>query len=549
MRWGPKNLSKRNPETLVSNDVDLIVLARKIYAVDAGFSSAECVAIRDGRIAALGRREDIEAAYRARKTLDLRTAFLYPGFMDPHSHFLSYGYVLQRAWLFGCKSWEETVQRLVEHRSKIGRGWIQGRGWDQNNWETRQFPTNELLDKAFPHDPVLAIRVDGHAAMANSAALIDAGIDAGSKVDGGTVVVSGGRPTGLLLDNAVDLVKGAIPAPGESSMRRALQEAQRNCFAAGLTSVSNAGTEMNEALLMRAMQEEGSLAIRLYVMLMATRENIERFAAKGPLAEDRLSLRSFKMFADGALGSRGARLLEPYADDPGNLGLFTVKPEELDRICRIAKSSGFQMNVHAIGDAAARLVLDIYEKHLEPGNDLRWRIEHAQLVHDDDLPRFGRLGVIPSVQTTHATSDMGWTEARLGAWRMGRSHRYRDLLAQNGWLAVGSDFPIEGIDPLRGFRSAVFRVDDSGRPAGGFRFSQSLSRIEALRAMTIWAARANFEEENRGSLEPGKWADFTALDTDLMEDSEEAIQNANVIATVMTGKTVFENDKVKYRLS
>jgi predicted amidohydrolase YtcJ len=246
------------------------------------------------------------------------------------------------------------------------------------------------------------------------------------------------------------------------------------------------------------------------------------------------------MFADGALGSRGARLLEPYSDDPENQGLLTLNPDELSRVCAIAKASGFQMNVHAIGDAAARLVLDTYERYLEPGNDLRWRIEHAQLVHDDDLPRFGRLNIIPSVQTSHATSDMAWTETRLGPERMSRSHRYRDLLAQNGWLANGSDFPIERIEPLRGFRSAVFRKDDAWQPDGGYRSSQAISRADALRAMTIWAARANFEEGSRGSLEPGKWADFTVLDVDLMEDDENSIRKTKVLATAVAGILVFE---------
>jgi len=531
----------RHMSNSMASKADLIVVAGRIYTVDGAFTSAQSMAIRDGRVTALGSRDEIDAAFTAARRLDLGKNFVYPGFMDPHCHFLGYGYVLQRAWLFGAKSWEETVDRLVAHHASSPGEWVQGRGWDQNTWPERQFPDNSLLDKAFPGVPAFAIRVDGHAAVANSAALAAAGIDASTRLEGGTAAVSGGRLTGLLLDKAVDLVRKAVPAPSEATMRQALLAAQGNCFAVGLTSVSSAGTEKREALLMAAMQGEGSLPIRIYVMLMPSGENIECFAGQGPRADPALSIRSFKMFADGALGSRGARLLEPYADDPGNLGLFTLEPGELDRVCRVARACGFQMNVHAIGDAAARLVLDVYERHLEPGNDLRWRIEHAQLVHDEDLPRFGRLGVIPSIQTTHATSDMAWTESRLGGWRMGRSHRYRDLLVQNGWLANGSDFPIEGIDPLRGFRSAVFRKDDEGRPEGGFMPGQTLSRIEALKAMTIWAARANFEEGSRGSLEPGKWADFTVLDADLLEATEEAVWKARVIATAIGGKLVFEH--------
>ena len=524
-----------------SRGVDAIVSARRIYTVDGKFSTAESMALRDGRIVALGARGEIEASFHATRRIDLGESFIYPGFMDPHCHFLSYGHLLRRAWLFGTKSWEETVARLVAHRAQSVEPWIQGRGWDQNKWGEAQFPTNELLDRAFPHDPVLAIRVDGHAAIANSAALAAAGINASTAIEGGTIALSGGKPTGLLLDNAVDRVRETIPPPDEATMRQALLAAQRNCFAAGLTSVSNADTEWHEARLFERMGGEAVLSIRIYAMLAPTKENIEFFSLSGPLAGERLTIRSFKMFADGALGSRGARLLEPYADDPGNLGLFTLDPAELDRVCRVAKACGFQMNVHAIGDAAARLVLDVYERHLERGNDLRWRIEHAQLVHDDDLPRFGRLGVIPSIQTTHATSDMGWTESRIGAWRMNRAHRYRDLLAQNGWLANGSDFPIEMIEPLRGFRSAVFRKDDEGKPEGGFMSGQSLSRVEALKAMTIWAARANFEEENRGSLEPDKWADFTVLDTDIIEGDEDSLQNAGILAAAVAGTLKFES--------
>lgn len=536
----------------MSRHIDLVINARRVITLDPAAPQAESMAIDRGRIIALGGRRELEEHFSPRRRLDFGKGIVYPGFIDPHCHFLSYGLTLQRAWLFGATSWEETVALLVAHRDRLraeGKGaqgadagprWIQGRGWDQNRWASGGFPTRELLDKAFPNEPVFAIRVDGHAALANGKALDAAGIGPSTGVDGGTIVLSGGVPTGLLLDNAVDLVKKAIPQPDEVAMRRALAEAQEKCLAVGLTSVSNAGTERREALLMKAMQDEGALKLGLYMMLIPSDENIAEFASAGPIVTERMSIRSFKMFADGALGSRGARLLEPYADDSGNFGLFTLDPSELDRVCGVAASHGFQMNVHAIGDAAARLVLDIYAHWLKPGNDLRWRVEHAQLVHDDDLPRFRALGVIPSVQTTHATSDMAWTESRLGAARMGRSHRYRDLLEQNGWLANGSDFPIEGIDPLRGFRAAAFRKNDGGLPEGGYRPWQAIPRADALRAMTLWAARANFEESMRGSLKPGKQADFTVLNVDLSRASEEAVYDATVLATVVAGDLLFE---------
>lgn len=522
-----------------SRNVDLIITAAKIRCVDAACTEATAVAVKDGRIAATGSADGILDSFHAKERMDFGKAIVYPGFMDPHCHFLSYGLVLGQAGLFGAASWEEVVARLSSHRQESGPGWIQGRGWDQNLWGEHDFPTNELLDRALPRDPVLARRIDGHAAIANSAALAAAGIDASTRVEGGSIVLRGGRPTGLLIDRAIDLVKNVIPAPDDARLRAALVSAQERCFGVGLCSVSNAGTEYREARLMEAMHEEGSLTIGDYLMLIPSAENLDGYASRGPVAKGRLGIRSFKMFADGALGSRGARLLEPYADDPGNKGLITLDEGELDRVCGIAAACGFQMNVHAIGDAAARLVLDVYERHLVPGNDRRWRIEHAQLIHDDDLPRFARLGVVPSIQTTHATSDMKWTESRLGEARLSRSHRYLELLEATGWIANGSDFPIETIDPLRGFRAAVFRTDDEGRPEGGYRMSQALFREAALRAMTLWAARANFEEKDRGSIEPGKAADFTVLDRDLLAVDEAGLRSARVEATVVAGRLAY----------
>jgi len=517
---------------------DMLVSASKIITLDPLHPEAEALIVGKGRIIALGTRRELAERFRIAEQVHFDDAVVYPGFMDPHCHFLGFGYVLQRASLFGLKSWEETVGRLVAFSKDLREPWLQGRGWDQNLWEQRAFPDRRLLDRFFPHTPVIATRVDGHAAVINGAALSRAGIDASTRVEGGVIVSDNGVPTGLLIDKAIDLVKKVIPVPSGEMTRHALLSAQAECRRVGLCSVSNAGTEARELDIMRAMKGEGALPIGIYAMLLPTAENIERHVRSGPFSEERLTVRSIKMFADGALGSRGAFLLEPYADDPGNRGLSTLSRDELERVAALAFAHGYQMNVHAIGDAAARLVLDVYEKFLPPGNDLRWRIEHAQLIHPDDLPRFGRRNIIPSIQTTHATSDMGWTEERLGAARMSYSHPYRALLAQNGWLANGSDFPIEAIDPLRGFRSAVFRKNDERLPPGGFMPENALDREEALKAMTIWAARANFEEKDRGSLEPGKWADFTVLSANLLEDPEEKIWEARVLATGIAGDLV-----------
>jgi predicted amidohydrolase YtcJ len=503
------------------------------------------MAIRNGRIVRIGNRHELSSLFSTDSTIEFGTSIVYPGFMDPHCHFLSYGYLLQRAGLFDLPSWHDVVARLVAYgrEKKIVPGdWVQGRGWDQNLWHSPQFPDNTLLNKAFPLNPVLAIRVDGHAGIANDQALSLAGIDASTKVKGGAIAIDQGRPTGFLIDNAVDKVREIIPKPDSATTKSALLSAQSKCFEFGLTSVSNASTEADEASLISSLIQEGDLRIGMYVMLSPTESNISEFASQGPIHSDRLSIRSFKLFADGALGSRGAYLLEPYADDPSTRGLLTLTPEELYAVATIAQRYGYQMNVHSIGDASMRLILDVYSQFLKPGNDLRWRIEHAQLVHPEDLHRFGAMGVIPSIQSSHATSDMSWTERRIGPSRMKLSHAYRSLLLENGWLPNGSDFPIEKIDPLRGFRSAVFRKNDNRLPVGGFAMHEALARQDALRAMTIWAARANFEEAGRGSLEVGKQADFTVLDTDLVLDDEEQIWKAKVVATAVQGTLLYSND-------
>ena len=519
-----------------------LLLNARFHAVDEAFSVFGAMAFAGGRILALGSEDELRGRFPFAARIDGGGAFAYPGLMDPHCHFLNYGYMLQRADLFDTASWEETVGRLVVYRDRRGgaggRGWILGRGWDQNRWPGRAFPDRELLDWAFPDRPVLATRVDGHAGIANSKALALAGIDESTRVEGGECVKREGRLTGLLVDNALDLVKAAIPPVDAATKREAFLLAQGGCLAVGLTSVSDAGTQLPEALAMMEAQDSGELGIRIYGMLRPTPENVETFISKGPLLRERLTFRSIKMFADGALGSRGSFLLEPYADDPGNRGLRCESDEEIDRACALAARHGYQMNVHCIGDGALRAVLDVYARHLKPGNGLRWRIEHAQVVDPADLPRFRELGVVPSIQAAHATSDMSWAGGRLGP-RIRRAYDYRSLLGQLGWLANGSDFPIEKVNPIFGFHAAVARVDAEGRPEGGFQPEGGLTRVEALRAMTCWAARANFEEDSRGSLEPGKFADFVLLDRDLMAAPAEDLRGARVLGTWLGGEAAF----------
>ena len=522
---------------MTSQPVDLIIRNARIHCVDGSFSLAQAMAVHQGRVTGIGSAPEIDRHFHSAETVDAEGRCVYPGFFDPHSHLLNYGFTLDMVDLGGSRSWGEVVERCRRHAGAHGGPWLLGRGWDQNLWEQATFPSSELLDQAFPNRPVLLVRIDGHAAVASRKALELAGVDAGTRIDGGEFLAENGRLTGMLIDLAVDRVREAVPKPGPEDRIHALLQAQERCLAVGLTSVCDAGVSWEEALLMEALHAAGSLKLRIYAMLNPDAGTLARVAAEGPRCTERLSMRSIKMYADGALGSMGALLLEPY-EGSASRGLQLVSRDHLDEICRLAARSGFQVNTHCIGDAAVRLVLDVYGRHLEPGNDRRWRIEHAQVVHPEDLPRFGQLGVVPSIQTTHATSDMAWAARVLGS-RIRRSYCYQDLLGQNGWLPNGSDFPIEHVNPVYGFYAAVARRSLSGQPQKGFQTENALTREQALRAMTIWAARANFEDQDRGSLEVGKWADFVILDRDLMHAPEPDLPGTQVLATYIAGEQVY----------
>lgn len=520
--------------------VDLIVSNATIYTVDSNFSINQSMAINKGRIVALGTNQDITDHYISENTIDASGGFIYPGFIDPHCHFLNYGLTLQNASLSGAKSWEEVVERLVKHQENFSTDWVQGRGWNQNEWKIKEFPTKELLDIAFPNKPVFLVRIDGHAAIANSVALKMAGVNENTKREGGELIKRNGKLTGVLVDNAIEIVRSIIPEVNKTAKVQALLRAQENCFKVGLTSVSDAGTDLQDVMLMDSLQKVGTLKMRIYAMLNPTNTNFEHFLSKGIYSTDFLTVRSIKLFADGALGSRGALLLKPYSDAPETKGLQVEPTERLAGFCEKAFNGGFQVNTHCIGDAAVRLMIDIYSKHLKTKNDLRWRIEHSQVVDPEDLPRYSEFSIVPSVQTTHATSDMDWADERLGD-RIKYAYAYQDLLKQNGWLPNGSDFPIEDINPLYGFFSGVARKNFAGQPANGFQFENALTREQALRAMTIWAAKANFEEKAKGSLEQGKIADFVILNTDLMKAPEMDLPNSKVISTFVAGEPVFKN--------
>ena len=521
--------------------VDLLVTNATVYTVDSTFAKAEAFAVKDGKFVAVGSSADLKSRFSAAKEVDAKGQFIYPGFYDAHCHFYRYALALPSADLVGTTSWAQVIQKLQENRKKYPQAaWLTGRGWDQNDWPTKQFPTKDTLDVLFPDVPVLLTRVDGHAAVVNQKALDLAGVTASTPISGGTITRNAqGRLTGLLVDNATRLVSSKIPDPTPAESNRLLLQAQQLCLAVGLTSLADAGLDRADVEQMAALQQQGQLKLRLYVMLNPTAPNRAHYLKNGPILTDQLTVSSFKVYADGALGSRGACLVQPYADRPKETGFLLSTEKEYRALAQELAASKFQMNTHAIGDSANRIILNIYGEALRGQKDRRCRIEHAQVVTPADMPKFGQYGIVPSVQPTHATSDMYWAGERLGAARLKTAYAYAELLKQYGQLALGSDFPVEAINPLYGFHSAVARQDAKNYPTGGFQMENALSRPDALRGMTTWAAHAAFEEKRKGQIKPGMLADFVVMKTDLITAPNEQLRNASVLQTWIGGQQVF----------
>lgn len=517
----------------MKQNADLILHNGIVYTVDSAFTVAEAFAVKDGKIIAVGSNDEILGKYKSDSTIDASGNAVYPGLIDAHCHFTGYGLNLTKADLNACASEKEMQQRIANWAAQNPEGWITGRGWDQNDWAEKKFPTRKTLDSLFPNRPIYVTRVDGHAALVNGKALELAKIDTQTQVAGGKIDFS----NGILIDNAMELVSSQIPAESEQQTTNALLKAQQNCFAVGLTTVDDAGLPLRTVKLIEKLQGEGKLKMRIYAMLDPTVENFEAFPK--PYSTDWLTVRSFKIYADGALGSRGACLLEPYSDDDENSGLMLQDTAYYHFWAKRCKEAGFQLNVHAIGDAANQLMLTVFSLYNEKSMDLRWRIEHAQVLSVKDIDLFGTYGIIPSVQPTHATSDMYWAESRLGKERMRFAYAYLQLMLQNGWIPLGTDFPIENISPFYTFYAAVARQDSEGWPEGGFQPENAISREQALRGMTIWAAKANFEEKQKGSIEAGKFADFVVLDRDLMKCPIREAREIQVLRTVVNGETVY----------
>lgn len=521
-------------------NADLIIKNAVVYTVDSAFTTADAFVVNGGKIIAVGEAEALEEDYHPREVIDADGKAVYPGFIDAHSHFYEYGVGLQQVNLRELNSWH-TVTDSVQHFAQLNpEGWLLGSGWDQNLWEGKKFPDKARLDSLFPVRPVLLSRIDGHAAIANQAALDIAGIKPGQKIIGGDIEVIDGKLTGILLDNAVGIVTRKIPAADEQAIQNALLSAQTKCFEVGLTTVDDAGLPSNMVGLINQLQKKNELKMRMYVMLADRPESYDYFTKNGILKTPRLSVRAIKMYADGALGSRGACLLQPYSDKEDSHGFLLSTQQHFQEVAAKLANTNVQLNTHAIGDSANRVMLKIYADVLKGKNDKRWRIEHAQIVSPEDLHYFGDYSIIPSVQPTHATSDMAWAVKRLGPDRLKTAYAYKNLMKQNGWIALGTDFPVENINPLYTFYAAVVRKDHQGQPAKGFQTENAINRAEALKGITIWAAKANFEEKEKGSIEPGKYADFVILDTDIMKAKPDQLLKAKVLKSFINGEKVYE---------
>jgi predicted amidohydrolase YtcJ len=518
---------------------DLILFNGRIYTVDSLFTIAEAMVIKDGKIIAVG-NNDLKEHYDGEK-IDLKGAPVYPGFIDAHCHFYGYSTDLVKCDLYGTGSFDEVIERVKNYAAGNQFSWILGRGWDQNDWNVKEFPDNTLLNELFPDIPVFLMRIDGHAVLVNQKALDIAGITASTKIPGGLIEVRNGKLTGILLDNAIDSVKKHIPDFPVDLKTEALLTGEKNCFQAGLTTVADAGLEKDKIFLIDSLQKAGKLKMQVYAMITFDEENKKYFFEHGKIKTDKLNVCSFKLYADGALGSRGACLLHPYSDKPGHYGFMLHDFEQLKSAAEEIYNHDFQLNTHCIGDSANRTLLHLYGLILKEKNNHRWRIEHCQTLHPDDFRLFADYSVIPSVQPTHATSDMYWAESRLGKERIKHAYAYRRLLDSFGMIALGSDFPVESINPLYGFYAAVARTDLQYYPKGGFQIEDALTREEALKGMTIWAAYSLFEENEKGSLEPGKKADFVLLNKDIMQCPIDEVPSVKVLETWIAGEKVFSS--------
>jgi len=523
--------------TSCSQQVDLIVYNANVYTVDDNNNKVTSFAVKDGKFVYVG-DDSVTSKYSSSNIINAEGLPVYPGFIDSHAHFYNLGFFNDQVNLKDTKSFEEVLKRVIEFNNSNDKDFIIGRGWDQNDWDNKSFPTNKLLNEEFPDKAIVLRRIDGHAYLVNDFALNLAGIDKSSNIDGGEFVKSNGKLTGVLIDNAMRLIDEIIPDPTREESVKALISAQEIAFENGLTTISEAGISREQIELIDSLQKQGILKIKIYAMIENNPEDVDYYLEQGPYKTDKLNVRSVKVYADGALGSRGASMIDEYSDRKGYFGIIRTPIDSINKLAFKLAGTKFQMNTHAIGDNANRIVLNAYADALFNYRDPRWRVEHAQVINENDIDFFNQK-IIPSVQPTHATSDMYWLYERVGKKRANLAYAYKELLTRSKVIAFGTDFPVEDINPIMTFYSAVARKDIDGFPSDGFQMENSLNRADALYAMTIFGAHANFEENEKGSIEVGKSADFIILDNDLILSEENKIPFTNTVATFIDGELVF----------
>ena len=514
---------------------DLIVINSNTYTVNEKFENTEAFAIKDGKFIAVGTSEEIQANYKSKNTIDAKNQTIVPGLIDAHCHFYGMGLQQQKVDLTGTKSYDEVLQKLVAFQKEKKASFITGHGWDQNDWEIKEFPTKEKLDELFPTIPVAVRRIDGHALLVNQAAIDLADITVNSKVSGGEIIIKDGKLTGVLIDNAMQFIKP--PAPTKKEQIQGLLDAQKISFSYGLTTVDDAGLSKKIIDLIDSLHQSNDLKMRIYAMISLSDKNLDYYLSNGKIKTDRLNVSSFKVYGDGALGSRGAAMKKSYSDRENHFGALIYSPERYKEIAKKIAASGFQMNTHAIGDSTNSWILKTYKKVLKGSKNRRWRIEHAQIVSPEDFDSFENI--LPSVQPTHATSDMYWAKDRVGKERIKGAYAYKNLLHKNGKIALGTDFPIEKVSPFLTFYASAVRKDLNNFPKKGFQMENVLTREETLKGMTIWAAYSNFEENEKGSIEIGKFADFVILNQNIMEIDGNKIPKTKVISTYLNGEKVY----------
>ena len=517
-------------------EADLIIINAKAYTVNENFNVTESFAIKDGKFIAVGSNKEIQNKYTSLNIVDAKNQTITPGLIDAHCHFYGMGMQQQKVDLTNTKSYDEVLQKLVDFQKEKNVSFITGRGWDQNDWKIKEFPTKEKLDELFPTIPVAITRVDGHALLVNQAAINLSNITKDTQISGGEIMLKNGEMTGVLIDAAMSFIQ--IPNPTRKEEIKALLDAQKIGFSYGLTTVDDAGLSKNTIDLMDSLQQTGDLKMRVYAMVSASnQENLDYYIKNGIIKTDHLNVRSFKVYGDGALGSRGAAMRKSYSDRENHFGALIYSPERYQEIAKQIASSEYQMNTHAIGDSANTWILKVYNNVLKDAKNRRWRIEHAQIISPEDFDKFGNI--IPSVQPTHATSDMYWAGDRIGKERIKGAYAYKDLLNKYGKIALGTDFPVEQVNPFLTFYAATIRKDLDNYPENGFQMENVLTREETLKGMTIWAAFSNFEENEKGSIEVGKFADFVILNQNIMEIDGNEIPKTKVISTYLNGEKVY----------